>query len=89
MNTTNLYRAQQHAIAAAIYSGDYSKASDLLRQDLQEFAQPPPTTTAKTGHKKALTPRRKCGIIKAIRRYIRRRRKKNRRKRKWLFTAER
>ena len=83
MNTANLYRAQQHAIAAAIYSGDYSRASDLLRQDLQEFAQPPPTTTAKTGHNKTLTPRRKCGIIKAIRRYIRRRKKSaNRRKRK-------
>lgn len=40
MNTVNLYRTQQLAIAAAIDSGDYEKASDLLRRDLRTFAAP-------------------------------------------------
>jgi hypothetical protein len=71
MNAVNLYRAQQLAIAAAIDSGDYGKASDLLRQDLQTFAQLP-TESAQTGHNQTLTRRRKCGIIKAIKRYVRR-----------------
>lgn len=69
MNTVNLYRAQQLAISAAIDSGDYGKASDLLRQDLQTFA--PQEQSAQTGHNQTLTPRRKCGIIKAMRRVCR------------------
>lgn len=66
----NAYRQQQLAIAAAIESGDYNKASDLLRQDIRTFAEP--EQSAQTGHNQTLTPRRKCGIIKAIKRYVRR-----------------
>lgn len=58
MNTVKLYRTQQLAIAAAIDSGDYEKASDLLRRDLRTFAEPEraaPKQSGTTGHK----PRRK------------------------------
>ncbi len=82
MNTANLYRAQQLAIAAAIDAGDYSKASDLARQDIRAFA--PPETAAKTGHNQTLTPRRKCGIIKAIKRHVRRKIKNYRRAKKMM-----
>ena len=70
MNAVNLYRMQQLAISAAIDSGDYGKASDLLRQDLQTFAQP--EAAAQTGYKRTLTAPTKCGIIKMIRRCVRR-----------------
>jgi Arc/MetJ-type ribon-helix-helix transcriptional regulator len=79
MNATSLYRQQQLAIAAAIDSGDYEKASDLLRRDLRTFAAPERaapersgTTRQQKSDKKALTAPRKCGIIKAIRRHLRR-----------------
>lgn len=49
MNAVNLYRTQQLAIAAAIESGDYEKASDLLRRDLRTFAATERSGT--TGHK--------------------------------------
>ena len=68
----NAYRKQQLEIAAAIDSGDYDRASDLLRQDVQTFAQPPPERSGTTGHYQTLTRRRKCGIIKLIRRKLRR-----------------
>lgn len=54
MNTVNLYRKQQLAIAAAIESGNYNKASDLLRRDLRTFAAPEraaPERSGTTGHK--------------------------------------
>lgn len=91
MNAVNLYRAQQLAISAAIDSGDYGKASDLLRQDLQTFAQSP-TESAQTGHNQTLTAPQKCGIIKAIKRHVRRwKRKQEGKKMKkikvWAFTA--
>ena len=71
---TNLYRARQRAVMAAIDSGDYVKASELAWRDVRTFAQPERST--ETGDKKTLTPRRKCGIIKAIKRHVRRWKKK-------------
>lgn len=70
----NAYRQQQLAIAAAIERGDYDHASDLLRQDVRTFAQPPPEQSGTTGHDTTLTRAQKCAIIvkKAIRRHVRR-----------------
>jgi hypothetical protein len=85
MNAVNLYREQQLAISAAIDSGDYGKASDLLRQDLQKFAQSP-TESAQTGHNQTLTRRAKCGIIKAIRRHVRRWKRKQEEKTMKTYT---
>ena len=55
------YRAQQIAMQAAIESGDYEKACDILRQDVRTFAQPPP----RTGDKNTLTKPHECGILKS------------------------
>lgn len=44
----------------------------------------PPEQSGTTGHNQTLTPRRKCGIIKAIRRHVRRwKRKQEGKKMKW------
>jgi hypothetical protein len=54
MNAVQLYRAQQLAISAAIDSGQFDLASDLLRRDLRTFAAPEraePEQSGATGHK--------------------------------------
>lgn len=84
----NAYRQQQLAAAALIDSGDYTaeQVAEVFgwikpKHKPPERAAPERsgTTRQQTGDKNALTPRRKCGIIKAIRRYVRRW-KENRRK---------
>ena len=64
------HRKQQLTIQAAIDRGDYNAACEAANLDTREFL--PQIAEQQTGDKMTLTPRRKCGIIKAIRRYVRR-----------------
>ena len=64
------HRKQQLTIQAAIDSGDYNAACEAANLDTREFL--PQIAEQQTGDKMTLTPRRKCGIIKAIRRYVNR-----------------
>lgn len=72
------YRRQQDETHKAIDSGNYAAACDITKKDVREYL---PQMTAQersgtTGHNRTLTAPRKCGIIKAIRRHLRRKIKK-------------
>ncbi len=70
----NAYRAQQLAAAALIDSGDYTAEQIAIIYGWIKHKPPEraaPERSGATGYKKALTAPRKCGIIKAIRRYVR------------------
>lgn len=64
------HRRQQLAIQAAIDCGDYNAACEAANLDTREFL--PQIAKQQTGDKRTLTPRRKCGIIKAITRHVNR-----------------
>ena len=66
----NAYRQQQLAAAALIDSGDYT--AEQIAAIYGWTARAAPERSGTTGHNQTLTPRRKCGIIKAIRRHVRR-----------------
>lgn len=77
----NEYRRQQLAAAALIDSGNYTAEQVAAVYGWIKPKHKPPERAApertganrqQTGDKNALTPRRKCGIIKAIKRCIRR-----------------
>lgn len=77
----NAYRQQQLAAAALIDSGDYTAEQIAAIYGWTARASP---EQSETGDKRTLTPRRKCGIIKAIRRHVRRwKRKQEGKKMKW------
>ena len=65
----NAYRQQQLAAAALIDSGDYT--AEQIAEIYGWTARTVPERS-ETGDKMTLTPRRKCGVIKAIRRHVRR-----------------
>lgn len=68
------------AQAAAIQREQWKQYPDIMRYI---YGSPPeqaaPERSGATGYNRTLTPRRKCGIIKAIKRYIRRKTKNYRR----------
>lgn len=66
----NAYRQQQLRVAALIDSGDYSaeQIAEVYGWTKTRAAPEQP----ETGDKRTLTPRRKCGIIRAIRWHVRR-----------------
>lgn len=76
------YRKQQLAAAALIDSGDYTaeQIADIYGwikpkpkpPERSAPEQTPPEQSGTTGHKKTLTAPTKCGIIKSIKRHIRR-----------------
>lgn len=68
----NEYRQQQLAAAALIESGDYT--AEQIAAIYGWTARAAPERSGTTGHNQTqtLTPRRKCGIIKAIKRHVRR-----------------
>lgn len=72
----NAYRQQQLAAAALIDSGDYTAEQVAAVYGWIKPKHKPPERAApepiETGDKRTLTRRRKCGIIKAIKRQIRR-----------------
>lgn len=73
----NAYRQQQLAAAALIDSGDYTaeqiaEVFGWIKPKHKPTEQAAPERSGTTGHNQTLTAPRKCGIIKAIRRYIRR-----------------
>lgn len=70
----NTYRQKQLAAAALIESGSYT--AEQIAEIYGWTARAAPERSAQTGYNRTLTPRRKCGIIKAMRRYIRRRKRK-------------
>lgn len=69
----NAYRQQQLAAAALIESG---ADAETIAAVYGWTAKPPPeiepVQSGTTGHNQTLTPRQKCGIIKAIKRHVRR-----------------
>lgn len=65
----NEYRQQQLRAAALIEQGASAEQIAEVFNWTKSRAAP---EQIETGDKKTLTPRRKCGIIKAIRRYVRR-----------------
>lgn len=65
----NAYRQQQLRAAALIESGATAEQIAAVFGWIKTRAAP---EQIETGDKNALTRRRKCGIIKAIRRYVRR-----------------
>ena len=69
------YRKQQLTIQVAIDSGNYNAACEAANLDAREFlpqiARRKPEQI-ETGDKRTLTPNRKCSIIKAIKRHVRR-----------------
>lgn len=77
----NEYRRQQLAAAALIDSGNYTaeQVAEVFGW-IKPKRKPPeraaPERSGATGYNRTLTPRRKCGIIKAIKRYLRRMKKK-------------
>ena len=64
----NAYRKQQLQAAALIEQG--ATAEQIA--EVYGWIRGEPEHSAQTGHNQTLTPRRKCGIIKAIRRQVRR-----------------
>ena len=66
----NAYRAQQLAAAALIDSGDYT--AEQVAEVYGWIEPKPPDRSGTSGHKKTLTAPTKCGIIKLIRRKLRR-----------------
>lgn len=73
----NAYRQQQLRAAALIESGATAEQIAAVFGWIKTRAAP---EQIETGDKNALTRRRKCGIIKAIRRYVRRAKKARRAK---------
>lgn len=69
----NTYRQKQLAAAALIESGSYT--AEQIAEIYGWTARTAPERS-ETGDKKTLTQRRKCGIIKAIRRTCRRLKRK-------------
>lgn len=65
----NEYRKQQLRAAALIEQGATAEQISEVYGWTKSRAAPEPI---ETGDKRTLTPRRKCGIIKAIRRHVRR-----------------
>lgn len=68
------HQKQQQTAWKHIERGDYEAAHNITSTDPREFlpqiyGTPEPI---ETGDKRTLTPRRKCGIIKAIRRHVNR-----------------
>lgn len=61
------------AQAAAIQREQWKQYPDIMRYI---YGSPPeqaaPERSGATGYNRTLTPRRKCGIIKVIKRYVRR-----------------
>ena len=77
----NAYRQQQLTAAALIDSGDYTAEQIAAIYGWTARAAP---EQIETGDKRTLTPRRKCGIIKAIARHVRRwKQKQEVKKMKW------
>lgn len=77
----NAYRQQQLAAAALIDSGDYTadqvaEVFGWIKPNHKPPERAAPERSGTTGHNQTLTPRRKCGIIKAIKRYLHRYKKK-------------
>lgn len=88
----NAYRQQQLAAAALIDSGNYTaeqvaEVYGWIKRKPPERAAPERsgTTRQQTGDKNALTPRRKCGIIKAIRRHVNRWKQKQEEKKMTIY----
>ena len=69
----NEYRKQQLQAAALIEQGASAEQIASIYGWTKSRAAP---EQIETGDKRTLTPRRKCGIIKAIRRHVRRRKQK-------------
>lgn len=69
------YRLMQLQAAALIESGSYT-AEQIAEIYGWTKSRTAPERSAQTGYNQTLTPRRKCGIIKVMRRYIRRRKRK-------------
>ena len=67
----NEYRKQQLQAAALIEQGATAEQVAAVYGWINE----PEPEPIETGDKRTLTPRRKCGIIKAIRRHVRRKSK--------------
>ena len=65
----NAYRKQQLQAARLIEQG---ATAEQVASVYGWTARGEPEQSAQTGHNQTLTPRRKCGIIKAIKRYVRR-----------------
>lgn len=65
------YIRRLEATEKAIDSEQYAKASEIIRTDVREYLLQI-ADRQQTGDKRTLTPRRKCGIIKAIKRCVRR-----------------
>lgn len=84
----NAYRQQQLRVAALIEQGaSREEIAAVLGWTTPPKKQPDPPPDTKTGDKRALTPQRKCGIIKAIKRHVRRwKRKQEGKKMKNNFT---
>ena len=73
------YRRQQDETHKAIDCGNYQAACDITHKDVREYLpqmtapeRAAPERSCTTGHNRTLTAPRKCGIIKAIRRHLRR-----------------
>lgn len=68
------YRRQQAETHKAIDCGNYAAACDINNKDVREYLpqMTAPERSGTTGHNQTLTTRRKCGIIKAMRRHLRR-----------------
>lgn len=73
------YRQRQEETHKAIDSGDYQAACNVNYKDVREYLpqmtapeRAAPKRSGTTGHNQTLTDRRKSGIIKAIRRHLRR-----------------
>lgn len=76
----NTYRQKQLAAAALIESGSYTAEQIAEIYGWTKSRTAP--ERSETGDKRTLTPRQKCGIIKAMRRYIRRRKRKQKENRR-------
>lgn len=68
------YRRRQEETHEAIDSGNYQLAIEINCKDVRKYLpqMAAPERSGTTGHNRTLTARKKCGIIKSIKRCIRR-----------------